>query len=246
VACLELILVGLAVAEGWFLPTGLARVLLLSLLLLPLPMLTLGAIELVLVYLAVAEGWFLSTWVASVLLLSLLLLPSPMLTLGAMELMLVDLAVAEGWFLLTAEGWCLSTSLANLAVAEGWFLPTGMESVLLLSLLLLPLLMLTLGAMELMLVDLAVAEGWFLPTGGGECGLRQWMLGMPKLASNLKESGMLGVFFGGRMPLAPNPSCQLLVFAASRHFFIKVRKPAFLSAGFLSLVMWLVTLAQLS
>jgi hypothetical protein len=34
----------------------LARMLLLSLLLLPLPMLTLGAVELVLVYLAMAEG----------------------------------------------------------------------------------------------------------------------------------------------------------------------------------------------
>ncbi len=69
---------------------------------------------------------------------------------------------------------------------------------------------------------------------------------MPELASNPKGSGMSGSFFGGRMPLGPDLSCQLLVFAASRHFFIKVRKPAFLSAGILSLVMWLVTLVQLS
>ncbi len=78
--------------------------------------------------------------------------------------------------------------------------------------------------------------------GGGECG---WMLGMSKLASNSKGGGMSGGFFGGRMLLGPNPSCQLLIFAASQHFFIKARKPAFLSAGILSLVTWLVTLVQL-
>ncbi len=43
-------------------------------------------------------------------------------------------------------------------MAEGCFLLMGIASVLLLSLLLLPLPMLMLGAMELMLVDLAVAE----------------------------------------------------------------------------------------
>jgi hypothetical protein len=69
---------------------------------------------------------------------------------------------------------------------------------------------------------------------------------MPELALNPKGSGMLGGLFGGRTLLGPNPSCQLLVFAASQHFFIKVRKPAFLLVGILSLVMWLVTLAQLS
>jgi hypothetical protein len=69
--------------------------------------------------------------------------------------------------------------------------------------------------------------------------------GVPELVSNPKGCGILGILFGGRTPLDPNPSCQLLVFTASWHFFIKLRKPAFLSNGVMSLVKWLVTLVQL-
>jgi hypothetical protein len=69
---------------------------------------------------------------------------------------------------------------------------------------------------------------------------------MPELALNPKGSGMSGVFFGSWLPLGPDTSCQLLVFTALWHFFIKVRKHAFLLAGILSLVTWLVTLVKLS
>jgi hypothetical protein len=63
---MELMLVNLAMAEGWFLLTEVVSVLLLFLVLLPSPMLTLGAMELMLVNLAVAEGWFLPKGLESV------------------------------------------------------------------------------------------------------------------------------------------------------------------------------------
>ncbi len=117
---------------------------------------------------------------------------------------------------------------------------------LLLSLLLLPLPMLTLGAEELMLVDLATAEGQFLQTGVASLVYFDECWGCLNLLQTQKRAECQAGFFGGRMLLGPDPSCQLLVFAALQHFFIKVRKPAFLSAGILSLVTWLMTLAQLS
>jgi hypothetical protein len=63
---------------------------------------------------------------------------------------------------------------------------------------------------------------------------------------NPTGNGMLGGFFDGRTLLGSNLGTQLPVVAVSWHFFMKVRKFAFFFAGILSLLMWLITLAQLS
>jgi hypothetical protein len=174
-----------------------------------------------------------------VLLLSLLLLPLLMLTLGAMELMLISFdgggkcAVAvlaalaltnvdvgshgadaggscRGGRLISFDrgGKCADAVLAALAVANVDIGSHGADAG---------------GSCH--------GRKLIFSDGGGGCGLRQWMLGIPELALNLKGSRILGGFFVGRTLLGPDPSCQLLVFAALRHFFIKVRKPSFLSLG---------------
>jgi hypothetical protein len=59
----------------------------------------------------------------------------------------------------------------------------------------------------------------------------QWMLGTDLVRESKPKGGqMSGGFDGGRTPLGPDPESQSLFFAALRHFDMKVRKSAFLSA----------------
>jgi hypothetical protein len=86
--------------------------------------------------------------------------------------------------------------------------------------------------------------------GGDKCGVLPWWEVVPELGwnSNLNGSGrhLSGGFFGGRTPLGPNLMSQLLFFAASQHFFMKVSMCAFLSPGILSFLTWLEMRWQLS
>jgi hypothetical protein len=86
--------------------------------------------------------------------------------------------------------------------------------------------------------------------GGDECRVFLWREVEPKLGwisnSNRSKRHLSGCFFGGWMPLGSNPMSQLLFFAASRYFFMKVSIFAFLPAGILSFEPWLAMRGQLS